>query len=206
VYNLPTEPRKIKERIRRYERAFAKELRQSGMISDGSGKRYLLAPLYLMLIDVEGAYKYFEWFQKTFPDDVGEPLQYLCWTITLLRKDDINAASNKLIETMLKNLYLIPHVLGLNPERLDIWHGSNYEDIEYLSYLPPVAMKLCTEEELGWINRQYNSKKFTVIRERYINIHLQLKTEPRGPKRTELVEQAYRLENLDFSGLDLSEL
>jgi hypothetical protein len=64
-------------------------------------------------------------------------------------------------------------------------------------------MKLCTEEELGWISKQYNSKKFAAIRERYINIQHQLKTEPRGPKRTELVEQASRLENLDFNGLDL---
>ena len=206
MYNLPTEPRKIKQRIRRYERAFAKELQQYDMISDGSGKRYLLAPLYLMLNDVEGAYKFFEWFEKTFPDDVGEPLQYLCWTITLLRKDNINAASNKLIETMFKNLYLIPHMLGINPERLDIWHGSNYEDITYLGYLPPVTMKLCTEEELDWINGQYNSKKFTAIRKRYIDIHQQLKTEPRGPKRTELVEQASRLENIDCNSLDLREL
>ena len=119
------------------------------------------------------------------------------------RKDDINAASNKLIETMLKNLYLIPHMLDLNPERLDIWHGSNYEDIEYLSYLPPIAMELCTEEELDWISRQYNSEKFTAIRERYIDIQRQLKTEPCGPKRTELVERASKLENLDFNGLDL---
>jgi hypothetical protein len=75
--------------------------------------------------------------------------------------------------------------------------------ITYLSYLPPVTMKICTEGELDWISRQYNSKKFTVIRERYIDIHQQLKTEPRGPKRIELVERAYRLENLDFNGLDL---
>jgi hypothetical protein len=203
VYNLPTEPSKIKERIRRYERAFAKELQEFDMISDGSGKRYLLGPLYLILNDVEGAYNSYEWFEKTFPDDVGEPLQYLCWAITLLRKDDINAASNKLIETMLKNLYLIPHMLDINPERLDIWHGSNYEDIEYLSYLPPIAMELCTEEELDWVSRQYNSEKFTAIRERYIDIQRQLKTEPRGPKRTELVERASKLENLDFDGLDL---
>jgi len=203
VYNLPTEPRKIRERIRRYERAFAKELQEFDMISDGSGKRYLLGPLYLMLNDVEGAYKSYEWFEKTFPDDVGEPLQYLCWTITLLRKDDINKASNKLIETMLKNLYLIPHMLGLNPERLDIWHSSNYKDIEYLSYLPPVVMKLCTEKELDWISKKYHSEKFTAIREKYIGIYRYLKTEPRGPKRTELVEQASKLENLDFDSLDL---
>jgi hypothetical protein len=69
--------------------------------------------------------------------------------------------------------------------------------------LPPIAMELCTEEELDWISRQYNSEKFTAIRERYIDIHRQLKTEPHGPKRTELVEQTSQLENLDFSGLDL---
>lgn len=205
MYNLPTDPSKIKERIRRYERAFAKEMQEFDMISDGSGKRYLLGPLYLILNDIEGAYKSFVWFEKTFPDDVGEPLQYLCWAITLLRKEDTDAASNKLIEAMLKNIYLIPHVLGLNPERLDIWHGSNYEDIEYLSYLPPVTMQLCTKEELGWISKQYNSEKFIAIREKYIDIHLQLKTEPRGPKRTELVELASKLENLDFKDLDFRE-
>ncbi len=201
--NLPTETRKIKERIRRYEKAFAKEMQEFNMISDGSGKRYLLGPLYLMLNDVESAYKSFEWFEKTFPDDIGEPLQYLCWTITLFRKNNISAASNKLIETMLKNLYLIPHALGLNPERLDIWHSSNYEETEYLSYLPPVVMELCTQAELEWISEQYHREKFKAIREKYIDIHRQLITEPRGPKRTELVEQASKLENLNFDGLDL---
>ena len=71
MYNLPTEPRKIKERIRRYERAFAKELQEFDMISDGSGKRYLLGSLYLFLNDVEGAYNSYEWFEKTFPDERG---------------------------------------------------------------------------------------------------------------------------------------
>ena len=32
MYNLPTETRKIKERIRRYERAFAKEMQEFNMI------------------------------------------------------------------------------------------------------------------------------------------------------------------------------
>lgn len=203
MYQLPTEPRKIKERIRGYERAFAREMREFDMIDDSSGKRYLLGLLYLMLNDVDGASQSFKWFEKAFPDDSGEPLQYLCWTITLLRKDEIPAATDKLIQTMLKNLYLIPHVLGLKPERLDIWHGSNYKDIEYLSYLPPAAMKLWTEGELDWISRLYNSSQFQAIRERYIEIQKQLKTEPRGPRRTELVDRAIRLEHLDFDGLNL---
>ena len=94
-------------------------------------------------------------------------------------------------------------MLGQNPERNDIWHCSNYEDIGYLSYLPPIVMKLCTEDELDWISKQYNSDKFTTIRERYVDIQRQLKDEPRGPKRSELVEQASKLEHLNFDDLEL---
>ena len=203
MYNLPTEPRKIKERIRRYERAFKKDELEYGFIRDGYGKRYLLGLLYLVLNDTEGAYKSYEWFEETFPDDAGEPLCYLCWTLTLYRKGDTDSASNKLIQTMLQNLYLIPHLLGLNPQRFDIWHSSNYEDIEYLHYLSPVILELCSKGELTWINEQYHSQKFKAIRDKYIDIHRQLKTEPRGSKRTELVEQTSKLENLDFNSLDL---
>jgi hypothetical protein len=51
--------------------------------------------------------------------------------------------------------------------------------------------------------RYYNNETFTAIREKYIDIQHQLNTEHRGSKRTELVEQASRPENLDFNGLDL---
>ena len=203
MYNLPTELSKIRERIRRYERAFAKEEQEYGMIHDGSGKRYLLGLLYLLNNDTEGAIKSFQWFEKTFPDDIGDPLQYLCWTLALYRKGHSDAASNKLIQTMLKNLYIIPHLLRQNPPRLNIWHGSNREDIDYLSWLPPIVMDLCTEKELDWISEKYHSARFTIVRDRYINIHEQLKVEPRGPKRTELVRQAFRLEHLNFSELRL---
>lgn len=203
MYNIPIEPRKIKERIRRYERSFIKEQQEFNRIGDGSGKRYLLGLLYLILNDTEGAYKSYGWYEKTFPDDGGEPLQYLCWTLTLFRKGDINVASNKLIQTMLQNLYLIPHILGLNPVRFNISHGSNYEDIEYLFDMPSVVMELCTKKESEWISEQYHSEKFTAVREKYVDIHRQLKNEPRGQKRTELVDLAYKLKDLNFSDLNL---
>ena len=203
MYDIPKESRKIKDRIRRYERAFKKDELEYGFIRDGYGKRYLLGLLYLVLNDTEGAYNSYKWFEETFPDDAGDPLCYLCWTLTLYRKGDSVSASNKLIQTMLQNLYLIPHLLGLSPERFDIWHGSNYADIEHLNYLPPVILDLCTNEELTWISEQYNSENFKAIQDKYVDIHRQLETEPRGPRRTQLVEQASRLENLDFSDLEI---
>jgi hypothetical protein len=43
----PTDPKRIRERIRRYERIFRQEQRQ-GMIGHGYGKRFLLGPLAVL--------------------------------------------------------------------------------------------------------------------------------------------------------------
>jgi len=48
---------KIKNTISRYKRAMAKDKKEWGMIHDGSGKRYLLGPLYLRIEDTQGALK-----------------------------------------------------------------------------------------------------------------------------------------------------
>lgn len=50
---LPTDSKRIRERIRRYERALKREL-DAGGGGDGYGKRYLLGPLYMLLGDVDG--------------------------------------------------------------------------------------------------------------------------------------------------------
>ena len=68
----PTDPKRIRERIRRYERIFRQEQRRS-MIGDGYGKRFLLGPLYMLLSDIQRALASFDWYEQTFPDDGGEP-------------------------------------------------------------------------------------------------------------------------------------
>ena len=37
---------------------------------------------------------------------------------------------------MLQNLYLLPRLLGIEPTKHDIWHGSNLAEPEYIEYLP----------------------------------------------------------------------
>jgi hypothetical protein len=196
MYQFPKEPKKIRERIRRYERGLRKEHEKFGFIHDGFGKRYLLGPLYMILGDTPGAIKSFEWFEKTFPDDVGEPFQYLCWTLALYRSGDLEAAAQKLRQTMLSNLYLIPHLLGSEQKDLDIWHASNSEQKDYVEYAPHEILGLWDEEALQWVNETYHSPEFRQIRERYIEIYKQLKSEPPGLKRSQLVEEAFRLQNM----------
>jgi len=194
MYEFPREPKRIAERIKRYERALRKEHEKFGFISDDSGKRYLLGPLYMLLGDTAAAVRSLEWFEKAFPDDRGEPFQYLCWALALYRSGDIGGASRKLLQTMLLNLYLIPHLLGIPQGELDIWHGSNWAEKGYLEYAPPELFRLWDHQALEWAKETYQSPKFRQVRARYVEIHEQLRHEPVGPRRSQLVQEAFELE------------
>jgi hypothetical protein len=193
---LPKDPKKIREQIKQYERALAQEHKTFGAVHDGAGHRYLLGPLYLILGDIQGAVKSFAWFAKTFPDDAGEPLQYLCWSLALYRSGDLDAAARKLRQTMLMNLYLLPHLLGLQQEQLDIWHGSTWAEASYLQFAPPEFFALWDAAALEWAKGCYESLAFTQLRTHYSEIYRQLKTEPVGPMRQDLVREAFALREI----------
>ena len=193
MYEFPQEPNKIRARIKHYERELRQELEMNGFIRDGYGKRYLLGPLYLLMDDLEGALQSFEWFEQNFPDDVGDPVHYLCWTLALYRSRDTDQAVDKLHQTMLSNLYLIPYLVGRPQDELDIWHGSNLEEKDFVSYVPREIWGLWDARALLWAAETYNSPKLRLIRERYIEILRQLKSEPVGPRRSELVNELFRL-------------
>ncbi len=197
MYELPKEAAKLRQRIRRYERAFEKEIAEHGMISDGAGKRFLLAPLYLIMGDLQGALKSFAWYAEQFPDDCPDPGHYLCWALALHRGGDGNAASQKLGQAMLANLYLLPRLFGQPIERLDMWHGSNIDWPEYVDSLPTEFFDIWTGAEQEWARQLYDSESFTTIRCEYIDIETQLGDEPRGPRRSQLVKEASDLERFE---------
>ena len=193
MYQFPKEPKKIRDRITRYKRELRKEYEKHGSISDDGGKRYLLGPLYMILGDLPGAIRSFEWFEQEFSDDMGEPFHFLCWTLALYRTGDVDGAARKLRRTMLSNLYLIPHLLGAEQETLDIWHGSNIEQKDYIQYAPPEIWGLWDQQALQWANETFHSAEFDQVRTRYIEINKRLKTEPVGPKRSQLVKEMFEL-------------
>ena len=193
---FPTEPKNIKAKINRYERELRKEYEAHKYIDDSSGKRYLLGPFYLLLGDVDGAFKSFAWFEQMFPDDMGEPFHTLCWALALYRAGDMTGASQKLLQTMLSNLYLLPQLLGHKQPRLNIWHGSNIEEKDYFEYIQPEIWTLWDTGALEWAQVKYESAEFERIRTRYIEIHSQLKTEPVGTRRSQLVTEAFALRKL----------
>ena len=187
---FPTEPKKIRARIRSYERKLQKELDETGMIHDGYGKRYLLGPLYLLMDDVEGALRHYAWFEKTCTDDGGDPIHLLCWTLAHYRAGNLEAAIGKLRQTMLSNLLLIPHLLGRPEDELELDDETLFSEKFYLEYAPVEVFTLWDEAVLKWLTETYQSTTLKAVRERYIAIQQQLAAEPRGPRRNQLVEEA----------------
>jgi tetratricopeptide (TPR) repeat protein len=191
--DFPQEPKKIRARIRRYERTLRREQGCYGFINDGAGKRYRLGPLYLLMGDTAGALRSFAWFAQTFPDDCGDPLQYLCWTLALYRAGDLEQAAAKLRQTMLSNLYLLPRLLGLPQAHIDMWYPSNLTEKAYSDGVPHEVLALWEPAALHWAHAVYTSAPMQRVQCRYIAIYHQLQTEPPGPKRSRLVNEAFRL-------------
>jgi len=182
---FPATPAKIRARIRSYEKKLADEKRQTGMYHDGYGKRYLLAPLYMLLGDIEGCLEHLEWFQQEFPDSCSYAMQYLCWTLALLRSGDVESARIKLSQTMLSSIYVIPVMLGRDAKTVDTWVTSDeqgvWDDWDQhwvdMETVPQQIYDLWTDDEKKWAETEYDSKPFVALRERYVEIQ-RLKTEP----------------------------
>lgn len=190
---FPTDPRQIRARIRRYERALRQEQERFSCLRDGGGTRYLLGPLYLLMGDTAGALRSFAWFAQTFPDDSGDPVHFLCWTLALYRAGDVKHAAAKLRQTMLSNLYLLPRLLGIPQEHIDIWYPSNHAEQRYSDEVPEAVLALWEPPALHWAHTVYQRARMQRVRRRYIAIYHRLQMEPPGPTRSRLVEEAMQL-------------
>ena len=78
---IPSEPKKIRALIRRIQRKFKKD----PDYRDGSGSRFLIGPLHLLLGDVAGTLKHYSWFEDKVPDSSDEPSDAHCWALTMWR-------------------------------------------------------------------------------------------------------------------------
>ena len=195
--------KRIKATITRYRRLLNIEWKEHNFISDGAGKRFMIGPLYLRIDDTKGAMAHYNWFEKMFDDDSGEPFHRMGWTLSLHRHGDNPAAERMLLIAMLKNLYLFPQLFGEDLPRIDGWEGSNWENLEYITEAPKWMLNLWSEEELEWAKGIYYSEQAIKIRDRYITINQFLELERPGEKRSELVMEASKLVRGDYSSMPL---
>jgi len=193
MYDFPKTEKALKKRISSYKASLFKEQREFGHINDGAGKRYLLFPMYLALNNAEEAQDYISWYENEFSDDVGEPIQKLCWAVILQRIGKEAEARKMLAETMLANLYLIPKVLGEPMAPYDIWHPSSDAQMYYVEYMPKEVLASLTQAEIQWISHEYESPDFRRIRNRYIEIYQKLKDIKSINERKQLLDESYSL-------------
>ncbi|MBL7716615.1 MAG: hypothetical protein JNL01_14215 [Bdellovibrionales bacterium] len=186
---LPKDPKKIRDRITRYEKTL-----KSRNHRDGSGLRFLLGPLYLLVGDAEGAEKSYAWYKRKFPDDMPEAFNHLCWVLTLLRTEKENQAKTKFRELVFSNLYSVPLLLKEPTQQHSFRHSSNWEYLSYITDGPcEEIFSLFDASELEWIRSEWRSKSIQDDVVRFIEIHKLLDSEARGIERSRLVDEAYRI-------------
>jgi len=193
MFTFPDTEKKLKTRITGYRSALNKEKKEFGSIHDGSGKRYLLFYLYFILNDLDKSKEYFQWYKNEFPDDSGEPEQKLCWAVSLHRMKEDKEARRMLADLMISNLYIIPYLLGKDVQKYDIWHPSNYADIDFIDDIAEEITENIKESDTQWISSEYDSFIFSRIRNRHIEIFHDLQYTKDLEERKKLVKESFSL-------------
>lgn len=174
-------------------RALLKEKEQFGYSRDGSGKRYRVG-VYLVLGGApEKAADFIAWYEKAFPDDIGEPVFHLFAALAYHRTGNPEKARHYLQAAMLSNLYLLPYLFSEPLAMLDMWHASNFQQPDYL-YAVEEFLSEPTEEERGWIKAQFASNTFTMIRNKYVETFHALQYTQDMEQRHQILQEWYRYE------------
>jgi len=198
MFIFPETEKKLKSRIATYNRKMLNEKKTHGLIHDGYGKRFLLFSFYFVLGNLEKSMQYFEWYKSEFPEDEGEPVQNICWALSLFRMGSLSEAKHKLAELMVSNLYFIPHILNQPVVKHDIIHDSNFADLDYVRYIPEEVLEVITKSEINWIEELHDSNEFSTIRERFILIGHELLNPVDKIRRQELLKESKSiLDNLN---------
>lgn len=74
-----------------------------------------------------------------------------------------------------------------------MWHPSNLAYPSYVGCILESVFNLWEPPAIHWADAVYHHEPMRRVRERYIEIYSQLQDEPRGPRRSQLIEEAYEL-------------
>lgn len=185
---LTDEQKKYRERANRARRELFKEKEKFGAISDGSGKRYLVCVYFVLSGAPEKAVEFLEWFEKEFPDDVGEPSFLLYAALAYYRVGFPEKARRYLLDTMLSNLYLLPYLFSRPLPTQDMWHSSNWAEPDYIEEIEDL-LEGPTSQEREWFQVQFDDELFTIVRNKYVETFHALQHEKELDARRRILEE-----------------
>jgi len=184
---LAPEQRRFRERALRAARELEKERATYGAVRDGSGKRYRVGMYFLLSGDVARAADAFDWFEREFPGDAGEPVFHLYGALAARRHGEPAKARRRLLAAQASNIYLLPFACGQEVREAPIWHPSAHADTEYLLERDEFLDEL-NDEELGWIASALETPAFIELKQGYIATYGALLGEQDMPTRVALLD------------------
>jgi tetratricopeptide (TPR) repeat protein len=193
----PKQEERLKSKILKLKKALAADKKYwGGYYHDGKGLRYAIPKYYIQLEDFSGGLRYFNWFNKNFPDDIGFPDFLFEWTIILFKTGRKKEAQRKAFETFTRNTYLFDKFFGREIIKITKSENSNLEVAEFAKdyfYYSNNQENLYDFAE--WLMEVTQSEKFLTLMNRFIEIQVELEKENDYKTRKKLIEQAYTLEN-----------
>jgi len=117
-YNKTLTPKQIERvynKIKKVKAALVADKKHwGGFYHDGQGLRYLQPQLYIQIDDFSGALRYFNWFDKNFPDDGCYPAFLYEWTIVLFKTGRLKAAEQKAFQLCGRYKDVFYNIAGIN--------------------------------------------------------------------------------------------
>jgi hypothetical protein len=186
---------KVQIKIASIRSTLADERRRYGGYDDSRGLRYLPTALYIKIGDYAGGLTYLRWFNKNFPDDYGFPDFLFEWTIILFKNGKIKDAQQKAFKTFCSNTYLFDKFFGKPIVPIEKQEYSSIEIPEFTEYLKYTHTQPDLSDFSGWLSALIASEQFQTLMQKYIDVHVRLKTEKDKETRTYLILHANQLVN-----------
>jgi hypothetical protein len=186
---------KVQIKIASIRTTLADERKRYGGYDDSRGLRYQPTALYIKIGDYAGGLTYLRWFNKNFPDDFGFPDFLFEWTIILFKSGKIKDAQQKAFKTFCSNTYLFDKFFGKPIVPIEKQEYSNIDIPEFTEYLRYTHTQPDLSDFSRWLSDLIASEKFQTLRQKFIDVHVRLKTEKDKETRTYLILHANQLVN-----------
>jgi hypothetical protein len=154
--------------------------------------------LYLQIADYKGAITYKKWFDKNFPDDIGDAMISMNWAIGYHGLGKTKEAEVYTIHTSFQNIYLHGFLLDRSVERIDIYEPG-YDLLEYTKSQIKEFRKVVTKSYLDWLSGFVETDVYKIPINRFIAISKLLKDESDPKSRIKLYDAIRDLEKANMN-------
>ena len=184
----------IKRKIAKIKQKLAADKKHwGGFHHDGGGLRYLPPELYLKIQDYTGSLRYFNWFNKNFPEDSEHPIIMFEWAITLYKTKRIKLAENKIKQTFFSNTFLLDMFFGKAPILFNKSEESNWEYEQLVEHFKYSKDQVELSDFTEWLELYLKDKNFLEFANELTELKRKIEDEPLGEIRSALVSRKYEL-------------